>query len=439
MALLTPPAAIEADDFTEARHRILWHIITMLVDCGERIDFVTLSDELDRVGELERVGGMAFVGGLMNDRLLYHANPQQLKDRLRDYTLRRRALDAAQALSRDAFNAEKPIGEALNNAATNLREASPGDQGVEIRESANRVLARIEENIKNPIDLRTETRGINTGWANLNRALGGWYPQRGELSVVLGLPADGKTAFLWLALLNVAKTGRRVGIFSLEMSEDSLAERALLQAAGITPWEAESGHVPDDKLRRLYYWHSEIREYPISIYPSQNISEIIATMEREARGPDPVAMWGVDYLGLVKGDTGRSEMHYHLAEILRQLKLCALRLRTEIIVPHQMSDKRLRARPNALPQPGDSYGTSGPEQNADRLMAIWRPHRAGMSRPPSLSQEEFERLWILVVLKDRYGLGQGKKVPFWFTESAQLLDMRREDMVRIREAFMEQR
>ncbi|MFD1734930.1 DnaB-like helicase C-terminal domain-containing protein [Deinococcus malanensis] len=72
---------------------------------------------------------------------------------------------------------------------------------------------------------------ITTGYADLDDQILGFEP--GAMYVLAARPAMGKTAMGYSFALTTAKSGRHVGVASLEMPAKALALRALATAASV--------------------------------------------------------------------------------------------------------------------------------------------------------------------------------------------------------------
>ena len=64
LVLLQVAGALEPDEFSLEKHRRIFGRMKDLYDRGERIDRVTLADELIRQGQLESVDGLAYLVSL---------------------------------------------------------------------------------------------------------------------------------------------------------------------------------------------------------------------------------------------------------------------------------------------------------------------------------------------------------------------------------------
>lgn len=75
-----------------------------------------------------------------------------------------------------------------------------------------------------------EVFGTPTGFADLDRLTAGLHA--GDLVIVAGRPAMGKTAWALNVAENVAMAGKTVLVLSLEMGDTQLAMRSLASVGG---------------------------------------------------------------------------------------------------------------------------------------------------------------------------------------------------------------
>jgi len=108
------------------------------------------------------------------------------------------------------------------------REISGGFQPA--RELAGAAYRGIEEAAKR----KAPVAGIDTGFADLNRMTGGLHNQ--NLVVLAARPGLGKTSLcLNIACHAALQSGKRVGIFSLEMSKPGIMKRLKAGSRGRVP------------------------------------------------------------------------------------------------------------------------------------------------------------------------------------------------------------
>ena len=93
-------------------------------------------------------------------------------------------------------------------------------------------------------------RGVPTGFTDLDKILGGL--QKSDLVILAARPSMGKTSLALDIARNVAVLENKpVGLFSLEMSKDQLADRLLASLANINLWNLRNGRLTSDDYSRF--------------------------------------------------------------------------------------------------------------------------------------------------------------------------------------------
>ena len=151
-------------------------------------------------------------------------------------------------------------------------------------------------------DLLTGTAApIMSGFADLDEVLGGF--QRSDLVILAARPSVGKSTLgLNMAMAN-AKAGQTCAIFSLEMTADQLAMRALAGETGIDSHRIRLGLYTQSQEQLIINAIGELSELPIYIddTPYQGMVEIRGKARRLDLDRGGVDLIMVDYLQLVQG------------------------------------------------------------------------------------------------------------------------------------------
>jgi replicative DNA helicase len=404
---------LQPKDFYLQKHQWIYEAMLALSERGERLDFILLTTELEKARRLEAVGSAAYISQLSMSTASF-TNALAYAGRIVEASQRRELLNLVSELARRAYNETVPVDETLNYALMQLQQHGRAGALVDICDVINDVHEKFTHNLENPL-APGEVRGIDTGWIDINNALGGWSP---GFYVVLGEPHVGKTWFVLQAAAKVAQKGGRVLFFSLEMTAAQLALRLCLSYAGITKRGFESGRM-DEKQQRLFVEaEAKIHDWDLRISDDMdNAAQIFSTIHREMRGDNPPQMVVIDYLGLMTTEYKAESTNWEMIALTRGLKNLSRQLQVPIITPHQVSDKATAARNNHRPQKSDGYGSGGPSQDADVLLGLYREslHSDNPENPNTLE---------VIVLKDRLGgeAAPNKSIPLRFLPTGALVD-----------------
>jgi replicative DNA helicase len=215
--------------------------------------------------------------------------------------------------------------------------------------------------------------GVPTEFRDFDEMTGGLQP--GELIVIASRPSMGKTALA----LNIARNaaiehGKKVAIFSLEMTKRALALRLLASEASIDFSGFRKGFGRPEDLRKLTQAGGKLADANIWIDDSGLITilEIKAKCRRLAseRGLDLVM---VDYLQLAHGDSRNQRKDLEIAEISHGLKALAKELDIPVIALSQLNRGPEQRDPDKRrPNMGDLRESGAIEQDADVIAFIYR-------------------------------------------------------------------
>jgi replicative DNA helicase len=192
--------------------------------------------------------------------------------------------------------------------------------------------------------------------------------------VVAARPGMGKTSFA----LNIAqhaglREGKKVGIFSLEMSREQLFIRLLTGMARIDAHRLRTGRLTKDEWARLTAAFGELAGIDVFIDDTAGTSALeMRAKSRRLKLEQGLDLIIVDYLQLMRG-RGRSENRtQEISEISRSLKEIAKELHVPVIAVSQLSRAPEQRGGDRRPQLSDLRESGAIEQDADVVMFIYR-------------------------------------------------------------------
>lgn len=206
--------------------------------------------------------------------------------------------------------------------------------------------------------------GIKTGYDDLDRVISGLG--NGELIVVGGRPAMGKTAFGLNLLEKIAvESGEPCLFFSIDLKAKDLFKRMLIQHSGIsllTPLD-------EKEVQKLKESEKNLEEAPIIIEDSLLELEEIVDRARKHVYRNGIRLMLVDYLQLITVQCGSFEEG--ISCIMKRLKELAQELQCPIILMSQLN-RSVEHRNDHRPLLMDLRGSGSIENVADKVILLYR-------------------------------------------------------------------
>ena len=224
-------------------------------------------------------------------------------------------------------------------------------------------------------------KGLASGFDKLDAATNGW--QNGNLIVVAGRPAMGKTAFALSLAKNIAvDQNRPMAFFSLEMSDVQLANRLMSNACQIDGKKLLSGQLDQEDWKRLDKNLAVLIEAPLYIDDTESLSVMeLRTKARRLVKEHHVELIMIDYLQLMTASGMRyNNRQEEVSIISRSLKGLAKELNIPVLALSQLN-RGVESREGAegkRPQLSDLRESGAIEQDADMVVFLHRPEYYGL-------------------------------------------------------------
>ena len=356
-------------DFYHEIHGRIFGAVASLFERMEPVDLVTLSSELQARGEFEDIGGeyLTTIGGSCPT----HHNARQYAEIVKACSQRRDLLAAASRVTELAFDEATETRDVLDASEAALYEVTQdrgGEDLVAVGEDAYGVLADID-NRRGGKSKRYHATGIGA----LDRMIHGLHCS--ELVTVGARPSIGKTAIVTNFALNIAKRGKRVVFFSLEMARPALVERMMCLEAHVDSDTVRAGYASDEQIAGpLGSACNTIAELPLWIDGSHSMSdmEIRAKARRHAtrHGVDVII---VDYLHLMQSSRRAETENLELGAKALNMR----RLAKELNVPVCMLSQLNKTAEGRRPHKGDLLGSGLIEAHSDMILLLHRDFEEG--------------------------------------------------------------
>lgn len=210
--------------------------------------------------------------------------------------------------------------------------------------------------------------GVTTGLADIDEKLGGLH--RGDMIVIGGRAAMGKTSFLLGMARAAAKAGSPVGIISGEQPVEQMALRMLSSGTNIESRKFRTANFEDFEWGKLFGVVSATAELPMWFLDrsAPSMAEV-ARVARRWKHKHGISALYVDYLQRIGGEGERK--YEQVSFVARGLKNLARDLDIPVIVLAQVS-RAVENRANSIPKMGDLSDSSEIEKEADQVLMIYR-------------------------------------------------------------------
>jgi replicative DNA helicase len=353
-------STLEPSDFSQEKHRRIFRRMAELNERAERIDRVTLANELLRYNELESCDGLSYLVSL-DDGLPQISNIDSYARIVKEKARRRRAILAADHLTNSLLaDDQASTDELLSTADGIFREIGMGGparrdmrSGAEIIEACG----GMDKFFAPPTD------GIPTPWPTVNKFTRGL--QRSNLILLGGRPSAGKTTAALNIVLRAVRRGIGTLLFSLETPDRNLLQKLACISAEIRLADFSAGFIKSDERRKIM---EAIEPLTTRLWISGRpvaTARSIHSEVRRAQSEHDVGLVVIDYVQLMEGRAHQNR-YIEVGTVSRELKLAALALDLPFLVLSQVGRDAEGRRPTLK----DLRESGNLEQDADVVLFI---------------------------------------------------------------------
>ncbi|MGZ4971679.1 MAG: DnaB-like helicase C-terminal domain-containing protein [Limisphaerales bacterium] len=227
----------------------------------------------------------------------------------------------------------------------------------------------------------------------------------GEMVVIAARPSVGKTSLAMNIAEHVSlELKQPVGVFSLEMTAESLVVRMLCSRARVYMRKIRDGFLAERDFPKLTGTAGKLTSAPLFIDDSSGMSVLqLRAKARRMWQQYGIKLFVIDYLQLLHSTSRRAEnRQQEIAEISGGIKALAKELKVPVIVLAQLNRDLEKRGPGERPRLSDLRESGSIEQDADLVCLLYRESKKEAEEEGS----EFEQDAIsvkLFVAKQRNG------------------------------------
>lgn len=218
---------------------------------------------------------------------------------------------------------------------------------------------------------------IKTGFKKIDENTNG-IPKN-HLTVIAGRPGTGKTTFMLQLFRNLRKQNLRAGIFSLEMTADSLFIKNLSALSMIDSIKIENGNLTDSEKSFLLESSKQLtgKEYQVIDLSIQTPGTIKAQINLwKLRNEVDIVF--LDYLTLVNTNYKQLRQDLEIGKLSAELNSIAKTTGLPIVILSQLN-RQSEARTDKKPLLADLRESGSVEQDANLVMLLYRPALYGIN------------------------------------------------------------
>ncbi len=363
------------ENFYRLDHRLIWHHVARLIELDQPADVITVNESLVRAGKSDEIGGLTYLNSLAHNTPSA-ANIRRYGEIVRECAILRNLINVADEISNSALNthgreAKQILDEAESKIFKIAQDGMRHSSGFkEISYLLKEVVERIDELYQS--EGKSDVTGVPTGFIDLDKITSGLQP--GDLVIIAGRPAMGKTSFSMNIGEYVAiEQGLPVAVFSMEMGALQLAMRMLGSVAGLDQHRMRTGKLMDNEWPKVTHAMQLIQEAQIFIdeTPDLSVTDVRARSRRLARQCGQLGLVIIDYMQLMSGNGNERNRVSEISEISRSLKGLAKELHCPLIALSQLN-RSLEQRINKRPVMSDLRESGAIEQDADLILFVYR-------------------------------------------------------------------
>jgi replicative DNA helicase len=389
-----------AEVFYDLRHQTIFTILAEMYDAREAIDVITVQQRLKNKQLLEEVGGIAYLSALP-DVVPSSANLSYYLEIVLEKWLLRKMIHTCTSVVSRVYDFEGEVEALMDEVERDILRISES----RVQGQSNTIKDLVKKAINTIEDFHQRQgmlTGIGTGFTDFDKMTSGFHG--GEMIVIAARPSMGKTSLAMNIAEHVAIDLKLpVGVFSLEMTADSLILRMLCSRSRVNMRNVRDGFLAERDFPKLTGAAGKLANAPLFIDDSSGLSILqLRAKARRMHQQYGIKLFVIDYLQLLHSTARRAEnRQQEIADISNGVKSLAKELSVPIIVLSQLN-RELEREKNRKPRLSDLRESGAIEQDADLVGLLYKPSSGDDEEAQPGAEEEALPVNLLIA-KQRNG------------------------------------
>jgi replicative DNA helicase len=392
-----------AEVFYDLRHQTIFSALAEMYDSREAIDVITLQQRLKNKQLLEEVGGLTYLATLP-EVVPSAANLSYYMDIVQEKYLLRKMIHTCTGVVSRVYDYEGEIDALMDEVERDILRIS--ESRVQSHTSTIKDLVKKAINTIEDFHQRQGMlTGLATGFTDLDKMTTGLHG--GEMVVIAARPSVGKTSLAMNIAEHVSIEQKLpVGVFSLEMTAESLVLRMLCSRSRVNLRNVREGFLAERDFPKLTGAAGKLAGAPLFIDDTSGLSILqLRAKARRMHQQYGIKLFVVDYLQLLHSTARRAEnRQQEIADISGGIKGLAKELNVPIIVLSQLNREPEKRERGEKPKLSDLRESGSIEQDADVVGLLYKPTKGGDEDEADAGRSEEEAVAVnLLLAKQRNG------------------------------------
>src|SRR3989440_4260362 len=390
-----------AEVFYDLRHQTIFSTLAEMYDSREAIDIITLQQRLKNKQLLEEVGGIAYLSALP-DTVPSAANLSYYLDIVLEKYLLRKMIHTCTEVVGRVYDFEGEVDALMDEVERDILRISES----RVQSHTDTIKDLVKKAINTIEDFHQRQgmlTGIGTGFTDLDKMTSGLHG--GEMVVIAARPSMGKTSLAMNIAEHVAIDQKLpVGVFSLEMTSESLVLRMLCSRSRVNLRNIRDGFLAERDFPKLTGAAGKLANAPLFIDDSSGLSILqLRAKARRMQQQYQIKLFVVYYLQLLHSTARRADnRQQEIADISNGIKALAKELKVPVILLSQLNREieREKGRP---PRMSDLRESGSIEQDADLIGLLYRPAKQNEDEDGGADENSDAMAVNLLIAKQRNG------------------------------------
>ena len=380
------------EDFESNDNKILFNSFLRLYTNGNRIDLVTVREDLIVNNEIDSFNQLLYAINTVGSTANFEFHVNILKNK----AAKKRLAAIGWDITKDNSTDDKDIHTNINNALQSIYDVQNRIVQKKTETFKDKYLKTVDEALNNE---GKDSLGFMTGFYKFDKMTLGFKGP--DLNIIAAGPGEGKSTFALNIAKNISLNYGDVLYFSLEMSEQQLIWKLLSDEMNKSINDIRLGKFESNEALSSRLTNARLHIYDKG---GLTIDDLVGIVKMEHKAKE-IKIVIIDYIQLVRlGLYYRkvSNKNDEVTIISNKLKQLCLELNLPVVMLSQLNrDKHRKAYSLA-----DLRDSGALEQDADNVFFIFRPeiHKMGVYELGTNEIQVNEQTTIINIAKQRLGV-----------------------------------